>query len=311
MLTINEELRKQLQKLNQNLDDTYGSLWNMDRDDLRQRLSQRLGPLVQKEALSSEFLETQGTVVAVDGSNLRIGGNPPHYIEVFQALAKGSRNEDEDIFVSEVMTPLLEEEVENTQQRLARLELEVAYKAAIAWQPWVIMMDGGLIRYQIDAPSSYDVLKEYCESHDIILMGVIKDIKTTLVEEALPAPPNVHLHDREALFGLLEIGEMLCVHDDINHKYKQGLSSAFMRSSQAPTVIGIDVLAKQREHLQVLGQLVLNLTPRHSRGVPLWLDIVDRGVRLTHRQTVGLLKATLSPENFQRFVESERDQRPR
>lgn len=310
MLTIHPHLKAQIQELNTKLVDGYAGLRRFGRQGIREKIDGSLGVLKKLQPLEETFLKGQGQVVGVDGSNLRLGGNPPHYIECFQALAKGSR-QGEGLFVSEVFTPLLSAEEERPDSRLARLELQAALEAAKAWKPWVILMDGGLLRYQIDAEDHYQALSQYCTEMGIILVGVIKDIKTTLVETVLPSPPGIQLHDKEALFGVLDYGEILLIHDAINHKYKQGLSSAFMRSSQAPTAIGLDTPAAQKGSLEEVARLILNLTPIQSRGIPLWLDIVDREARLGYRATEALLKASLDPAIYRTLVESERSQRPR
>ncbi len=67
---------------------------------------------------------------------------------------------------------------------------------------------------------------------------------------------------------MLEYGEMISIHGEVTKKAKEGFSSLFMRSSKAPTVIGMDILDSQKKYLEEMARLVLTLTPEDGRGVP-------------------------------------------
>ena len=82
-----------------------------------------------------------------------------------------------------------------------------------------------------------------------------------------------------------------------------------MRSSQAPTVIGMDILDSQKSHLEEMARLVLSLTPEDGRGVPLWIDIVDSEVKIPDQMIRGLLESYLNREILEMFFISERDKR--
>ena len=82
-----------------------------------------------------------------------------------------------------------------------------------------------------------------------------------------------------------------------------------MRSSKAPTVIGMDILDSQKEYLEEMARLVLSLTPVDGRGVPLWIDIVDAEVRIPNQMIRGLLESNLNRQILEMFFISERDKR--
>ncbi len=139
----------------------------------------------------------------------------------------------------------------------------------------------------------------------IILIGVIKDIKTNVIGEALKRDKSLEIeeifYDRELLYGKLQYGEAIFIYEDISKKTKEGFYSLFMRSSKAPTVIGMDILDSQKEYLEEMARLVLTLTPEDSRGVPLWIDIVDAEVKIPDKMIRGLLESYINREILEMF----------
>src|SRR5699024_1541925 len=103
--------------------------------------------------------EAKGGIVGVDGSNNRMGGAFPHYVEIYQALASSTRMRDKPIFMTDLYSPLYpveneENPLEDTdgiveEKRnilLSNLEVEVALESIETHKPYAILMDGGLIR---------------------------------------------------------------------------------------------------------------------------------------------------------------------
>ncbi len=87
-------------------------------------------------------------------------------------------------------------------------------------------MDGGLIRYNIYAHDKWIELKERCEKEGIILVGVIKDIKTSIIGDTMKdLNPNIEecFYDRELLFGQLDYGEIILIRDEVNKKRAKGI----------------------------------------------------------------------------------------
>ena len=173
-------------------------------------------------------------------------------------------------------------------------------------------MDGSIIRYDIASAERWMELKTECEEKGIILVGVTKDIKTSIIGEELKKEKNISIghefRDRELLYGTLEYGEAIF----INIKTKKelaGLESAFLRSSDSPTVIAVDILESQKEYLEEMVRLVLTLTPKNGRGVPLWIDIVDSEVKISDSMIRSLLESYLDRRLLEMLFISERDKR--
>lgn len=325
--SIHRELKEKISNLNNLIEDKYKEVFSLDRNVLRAFIKEHIGSIKSMEKLENRHLalyEAKGGIVGVDGSTNRMGGAYPHFVDVFQGLAKSTIIKNEPIFKADIYTPLFSEKEENILEEdekviaekrnraLANIEVEVALEAARSFKPYAILMDGSLIRYYI---YSYDLwlnLREECEKNDILLVGVIKDIKTSIIGDKLGEiypKMNINAYDREMLFGQLEYGEMIIINDEVNKKNVEGYSSIFMRSSLAPTVIGMDIIDSQKEHLEEMGRLVFTLTPENSRGVPLWLDIVDNEVKISDAIMKGLMERYMDRELYERFFVSERAKR--
>lgn len=268
--------------------------------------------------------EAKGGIVGVDGSTNRVGGSYPHFVEVFQGLAKSTLMKDEPIYKADIYSPLfsniqknvLEEdekkEIETKNRLLSDIEVKVALEAVKRYKPFGVLMDGSLIRYYIYSYDLWMQLRSECEEKGIILVGVIKDIKTTIIGDKLgDVYPQfkMNAYDRELLFGILDYGEVIIIDDDVNSKKKSGYSSVFMRSSRSPAVIGMDIIDSQKDYLEEMSRLIFTLTPENSRGVPLWLDLVDKEVQISDALMKGLLERYLDRGLYERFFVSERAKR--
>lgn len=327
MFNINDELKDKISNLSELLSIKCNNILGNDRAGLRDFIKENIGKIKKMEKLDKDKLlsfQKNGGIVGVDGSNNRMGGAYPHYIEVFQGLAKSTAIKDDPLFRTDIYTPLIpdhdenplenrEEVVDNKKNiKLATIEVETALDSIDRFKPYAIMMDGGLIRYNIYANEKWMELKERCEEEGIILFGVIKDIKTSMIgDRMMELNPELKdcLYDREMLFGVLDYGEMILISNDANKKEPQGYASVFLRSSLQPSVIGMDIIESQRNYLEEMARLVFTLTPENSRGVPLWLDIVDKEVKISDDIMRGLMEAYMDRGIFERFFVSERDKR--
>ena len=96
-------------------------------------------------------------------------------------------------------------------------------------------MDGSLIRYDIECYDRWQELREECEEKNIILIGVIKDIKTYIIGDLLVKNGLLSkrelFYDRELLYGLLEYGEIIEISAGVT-KAQEGFASLFMRSQK-------------------------------------------------------------------------------
>lgn len=327
MDSINKELSNLLKKVNSEIQRKQNSVMEGDKTRLKSFMNSEIGRLKRIEKLSSlelHSIHSNGGISGVDGSVNRAGGSYPHFIELYQGLAKSTVFRENPIFTSQVYTPVLSEEKEDPLTgemevreeqrniRLATIEVEAALRSVKEHKPYALMMDGGLIRYNIYAGEAWSRLVELCEATDTILMGVIKDIKTSAVGDRLKEMDGRIegvLYDRELLFGLLEYGEFIHINEDINRKEPKGYSSGFLRSSLYPMVIGIDIIESQSHKLEEMARLVLTLTPENSRGVPLWLDIVDKEVKISDDMMRAMMERYLDRGIYERYFVSERDKR--
>lgn len=327
MYSINDELKEKISNLNTLLGEKYRDILAIRKVDLRSFIDKNIGEIKIIEKLEKDHLccyEKKGGIVGVDGSNNKVGGAYPHFVEVYQSLAKSTLYKDEPLVRTDIYTPLYgtqdENPLENTEKmiednrniKLSTLEVEVALDSIEKHKPYVILMDGGLIRYNIYAQEKWLELRNRCEEKGIILIGVIKDIKTSIIGDMMkkhnPSIKEV-FYDRELLFGQLDYGEIILIKDEANKKEPEGYASAFIRSSLAPSVIGMDILDTQREYLEEMARLVFTLTPENSRGVPLWLDIVDKEVKISDDILRALMERYMDRGIYERFFISERDKR--
>lgn len=308
-----QDLEGQLREVNKNLKDKYDFIFSLDNDTFRKELTENVGRLIEMEKFSKEKLSKYKRTVGVDGSNNRSGGAFPHFIEIFQGLAKST--DGNEVYKNKVYTPTLNDIYEDknlSQKYLATIEIETALGYINKFNLDYLMMDGGFIRYKINCLDLFTELRETCEAKNIILFGLIKDLKTNVIARSLEIDESIY--DREILFNRLKTGEAVLIRNEINKKFikdglGEGFSSAFMRTSKFPGAVGLDILDTQEKYLEEISSLIYTLTPMSSRGVPLWLDIVDKDVKITDEILTTLLEEYLDRDVYERFFISERDKR--
>ncbi|WBW50521.1 DNA double-strand break repair nuclease NurA [Peptoniphilus equinus] len=304
-----ERLKVSVEALNEALKTKYTNYFHMSDEVFRRDVLSEIGTLSRLQKLDEASLSSLGELVGVDGSVVKVGGLYPHYVELYRGLAKSTYNQA--VTVNDIYTPILERDTEerNRDRMLAKVELDAAIEFLSTYSPRIVMMDGGLIRYNIFDSVHFKRLVNLCREKDVILMGVIKDIKTDLISSTLGLS---HGYDRELLHGRLQRGEVLYIDNDISRKYKEAdLVSAFLRTGVDSMCIGLDLMAEYEDRLPMMANLVYTLTPEHSRGVPLWLDIVDSEVKLTEAMVRSVLETYLDRDIYRRFFISERDGRTR
>ena len=331
MYSVHDKLKEKISSLSDTLAGKYERVLKIDDAELREFIEAEIGKIKTIEKLDKEYLnrlQKKGGIVGVDGSNNRVGGAYPHFVEAYQALAKSTIYKDDPLFLADIYTPLgeenkesspLEDKIDEQEDRedkknikLATIEVEAAIESVEKFKPYAILMDGGLIRYNIYANDRWEVLREMCEERGIILVGVIEDIKTSIIGDQLRLRYegiDSSFYDRELLFGKLAYGEMIIINERVNKKGVEGYSSCFIRSSLTPTVIGMDILDSQKKSIEEMGRLILTLTPENSRGIPLWLDIVDEEVKISDALMKGLMERYMDRGLYERFFIPERDKR--
>lgn len=327
MQELNSILKDKLIDLNSGLSQKYDGILKLNRDETRSFINNHVGQIKCMSKLDQDQLsiyESNGGIVGVDGSVNKLGGAYPHFVEVYQALAKSTTHRDDSIILADIYSPLysdIEENpivveegyIENNRNiKLSTIEVDAAIESVKKHKPYAILMDGGLIRYNINAHDRWMELRNLCEKEGIILVGVIKDIKTSIIGDKIKeVDKNIKdtFYDRELLFGQLDYGEMVLISDEANKKGPKGYASVFLRTSLAPSVIGMDIIDSQRQHIEDMAKLVFTLTPENGRGVPLWLDIVDKEVLISDEIMRSMMEEYMDRGLYERFFLSERDKR--
>lgn len=299
--SISDTLREDLKKLD-----------SISREKLRSDIQNEVGELIKTDELSDDELEDikmKGGVVAIDGSLNKIGGNSPHYIDIMSALAIFSYKTQRRT-VSSIYCPLTDENYSENKEKdaaieLARLEAKLAIEVLKYEKPYIIMMDGGLLRYSIGAAQEFEEIRKLALEKNIIIIGVIEDIKTRIVGSKL----GLSFFDKELLYGTLNKKESLILYEELSVKENKNVMEAFIRASKSPFVTGIDILKEQKEKIKSVLRLVLSLTPSSSRGIPILIDMVDYEVKIKDRDTKEIYGDTVSDDIRKKFFTVMRDLR--
>ncbi|PTM54839.1 DNA double-strand break repair nuclease NurA [Desmospora activa] len=316
MLNVSEELKHRLKEANRELRRVYPSDV-FEPKSIREQLT-RMGRFSSVRKWTGQEMKAwlgSGSLVGVDGSVNSTPGAHPHVLSVFQALAKGTRGEE--VWDADLYTPLLDggesgeegelaREAKHRGRLLAGLEIDVARETIRRWQPPVIMMDGSLLHFWIDHPEAWEVLAQEAQAANVLLIGVSEEIGTRSLARKL-FPEQTACADREVLFGVLQPSEVY-VSEALNPS-GPALWKAVLRSSKSPQPVGVDGLLSQQESQADLLRLVHTLTPAQGRGIPLWLDIVDREVRVTDALVTALVEQYIDPDLRHRLLVPKRKDR--
>jgi len=275
--------------------------------------------LTKADGAEMRELFAGGPLAGVDGSVNLWGGPYPHYVGLLRAVARSTSGAP-PVVLAEAHTPLhdssgperggADADRREREARLARLELRAAALAMGRYEPAVLLLDGPLVRFHIEAAAEFDELCACVEGGPTLVAGIIESVGTRLVAEALfeRLPGRVRgMYDRELLFGVLRPGEAVVVPEAVA---KPGLRTALARLSRDPAIIGVDVPRFQADRITELLRILFSLTPESGRGMPLWLDIVDREARITNRTVEVLVDACLDADVRQVLLSSKRAQRP-
>ena len=242
-------------------------------------------------------------IAAVDGSNNSYGGADPNIIHFLRAcyIPDMKRDRVEEV---RILSPLVDVEV-SPKSELSKLELIAAMKGLEKYDSKALLMDGGLIRYILDAEDEYNELLELVKERDTLFMGVIEDMKSRSISKAL----DVDGFDRELLFGKLAPGEAFFLHDELNLKKESSISTIYLRPGNDPMAISIDFPNFLGDKRELITNLVRTLTPDMSRGIPFILDIVDKHAKVTDKDMQYLIKKYISEDVKRLYLDEARQKR--
>ena len=176
-------------------------------------------------------------------------------------------------------------------------------------------MDGGFSRLKGKGGDKWEQFAEMALDRNTIVVGVIEEVGSYRLKSRLDEVNDALLegfvrgHDREILFNTMEEGEWLKTF--FHRPIKNEFYTVFNRLSDQPQAGACDFLREQAE-----GELVENvldylytITPAKSRGIPLWLDLVDAEVRLTKKQIDMIVGTNIDLENIETFLRPQRERR--
>jgi len=323
---------QQLQQLNGRVRTLLSDAALGDKEQRRytvQQAGNKIRPLRRLAGQALENVLDGGLLVGVDGSINTFGGQFPYYVDLLRALAKPSTGEAVVVKALHCPIPPEDEADEETalrndneirQSKLAELEVQAAIAAIDKYRPKVVLMDGPLVRFDMRAKDSFCYLCEKVIRDRIALLGCIENIESkvlgTVLGDHLPAGWR-NRYDRDLLWDLLDYGEVLEIRTPAKGLPRPGhqagaakavpICTWFMRASFDPAVVGVDMLQAQLELAGGFVDYLYTLSPPDGRGIPIWLDVVDREVRLTDVELQAY--AELLDPQVRRVFRSKRDAR--
>ncbi|MGR7915624.1 DNA double-strand break repair nuclease NurA [Finegoldia sp. P1-F-LS] len=314
---ISKDLMDEVSRLNQRLKNRK-NVSKLSREDIRNLITNEIGKIKVYDRFSVDKLKEikqDGCICVVDGSVNRVGANYPNYVEFFQSMALVG-SDKEPLVKADILCPLVDEFSERDQfqiskEKLCATELAVAIEAVSNHDVKILMMDGTLMRYALEAEGLYEALVELCDEKGVILVGVVEEISTKIIMNTFHENgKNVGmLFDREALFNVLDMNEGFVVEKYKSRKEEYNIEQAFIRTSKDPCVIAIDIPSQNKDDFDKIISFVLTLSDENTRGVPFLLDLVDKKTRIDNKQAEILAKKYLDTEMYQSIFRSQRSKR--
>lgn len=314
---ISKDLMDEVSDLNERLKNRK-NVSKLSREDIRNLITNEIGKIKIYDRFSVDKLKEikqDGCICVVDGSVNRVGANYPNYVEFFQSMALLS-SDKEPLVKADILCPLVDEFSERDQfqiskEKLCATELAVAIEAVSNHDVKILMMDGTLMRYALEAEESYKKLVELCDTRGVFLVGVVEEISTKIIMNTFNANriDVGMLFDREALFNVLDMNEGFVVEKYKSRKEEYNIEQAFIRTSKDPCVIAIDIPSQNKDDFDKIISFVLTLSDENTRGVPFLLDLVDKKTRIDNKQAEILAKKYLDTEMYQSIFRSQRSKR--
>ena len=314
---ISKDLMDEVSRLNQRLKNRK-NVSKLSREDIRNLITNEIGKIKIYDRFSVDKLKEikqDGCICVVDGSVNRIGANYPNYVEFFQSMALVG-SDKEPLVKADILCPLVDEFSERDQfqiskEKLCATELAVAIEAVSNHDVKILMMDGTLMRYALEAEVAYTNLVNLCKDKEVLLVGVVEEISTKIIMNTFNENNNNvgMLFDREALFNVLDMNEGFVVKEHKSRKVEYNIEQAFIRTSKDPCVIAIDIPSQNKDNFDKIISFVLTLSDENTRGVPFLLDLVDKKTRIDNKQAEILAKKYLDTEMYQSIFRSQRSKR--
>lgn len=314
---ISKDLMDEVSDLNERLKNRK-NVSKLSREDIRNLITNEIGKINIYDRFSVNKLKEikqDGCICVVDGSVNRIGANYPNYVEFFQSMALLS-SDQEPLVKADILCPLVDEFSERDQfqiskEKLCETELAVAIEAVSNYDVKILMMDGTLMRYALEAEGAYTNLVNLCKDKEVLLVGVVEEISTKIIMNTFNENNNNvgMLFDREALFNVLDMNEGFVVEEHKSRKVEYNIEQAFIRTSKDPCVIAIDIPSQNKDDFDKIISFVLTLSDENTRGVPFLLDLVDKKTRIDNKQAEILAKKYLDTEMYQSIFRSQRSKR--
>lgn len=314
---ISKDLIDKVSDLNERLKNRK-NISKLSRKNVRDLITDEIGKIKVYDRFSVDRLKEikqDGCICVVDGSVNRIGANYPNYVEFFQSMALLS-SDQEPLVKADILCPLVDEFSERDQfqiskEKLCATELAVAIEAVKKHDIKILMMDGTLMRYCLEAEDLYNDLVELCDEKGVILVGVVEEISTKIIMNTFQenGVDVGMLFDREALFNVLDMNEGFVVNEHKSRKKEYDIEQAFIRTSKDPCVIAIDIPSQNMDDFDEIISFVLTMSDENTRGVPFLLDLVDKKTRIDNKQAEILAKKYLDTEMYQSIFRSQRSKR--
>ena len=314
---ISKDLMDEVSDLNERLKNRK-NVSKLSRKDVRDLITDEIGDIKVYDRFDVNKLreiKESGSICVVDGSVNRIGANYPNYVEFFQSMALLS-SDQEPLVKADILCPLVDEYSERDQfqiskEKLCATELAVAIEAVSHHDIKILMMDGTLMRYSLEAEDLYEDLVKLCDMKGVLLVGVVEEISTKIIMNTFHENgKNVGmLFDREALFNALDMDEGFVVKNHKSRKEEYNIEQAFIRTSKDPCVIAIDIPSQNMDDFDEIISFVLTMSDENTRGVPFLLDLVDKKTRIDNKQAEILAKKYLDTEMYQSIFRSQRSKR--
>lgn len=319
---INHDIKMKLRDLNSKLTD-YSSSYPSK--NAMRSLLETIGQFVKVRELTKDEIRAMSGgrgIVGVDGSFTTYGNTFPHVLFLGQALAKCTMPSERECLATylEVGSNAMEDTtydvpvinmksfLETQSQKVAQMEVAVASEALEYHKPFITMFDGGFWRLSNSAEELWEEFYAMTLQQNALCVGVIEDIGSYDLYNELNKVNDEQMGyslDSNILFNVLEYEEVFIP----NALYRDKYVRAFARFSKDPHPIALDFLQEQRKDMFSIMCLVNTLTPKEGRGIPLWIDIVDKDVKITEEETRLMIESEIDQSHIDRFFMGKRNKR--